>query len=180
MLVLSVRSRQHGCLGAASQQLFIFYFLRQSHCTATAGLELTMQNKLPSNSEIYLPLPPGCCNERHAPPQPVFILMYVVVCEELHTHVYRDQRLLHFTFMKMLGIKIQIHMLVQQVLYRLTIPLVTNTPNQEHVCIHNARNRQRGHPNHLGLPPLYTSRLGLPPCLLLFPIHVQTLGNFIR
>lgn len=61
--------------------------------------------------------------------QLVFILVCVVVCEELHTHVYRDQRLLHFTFRKMLRIKTHILMLVQQVLYRLTVPLVTNTLN---------------------------------------------------
>jgi hypothetical protein len=39
-------------------------------CVALAVLELTLQTRLASNSEIHLPLPPKCWDKRHAPPRP--------------------------------------------------------------------------------------------------------------
>jgi hypothetical protein len=48
--------------------LFCFVFLETGFlCIALAVLELTLKNRLASNSEIHLPLTPKCWNERHAP-----------------------------------------------------------------------------------------------------------------
>ena len=45
-------------------------------CVALAVLELTLQNRLASNSEVHLPMPPECRDLRCAPPLPSYTYYY--------------------------------------------------------------------------------------------------------
>jgi hypothetical protein len=50
---------------------FCFCFFETGFlCIVPAVLELTLETRLASNSEIRLPLPPKCWDQRRAPPHP--------------------------------------------------------------------------------------------------------------
>jgi hypothetical protein len=46
-------------------------------CVALAVLELTLQTRLASNSEIHLPLPPKCWDQRRVPPRLAPTLLFL-------------------------------------------------------------------------------------------------------
>ena len=54
--------------------VFVFFFFETGFlCIALAVLELTLLTRLASNSEIRLPLPPKCWDQRRVPPCPALI-----------------------------------------------------------------------------------------------------------
>ena len=60
----------------------LFCFSRQGFSIALADLKLILQTRLASNSEICLPLPPKCWDQRRAPPLPGAFLIALFDCLE--------------------------------------------------------------------------------------------------